>query len=345
MQKGNTKKQYGMRIFWGLFFLLCAVGLLLSKLQPELDIWQGLSLGAIVILVVAAFIVIYSLVHRFFTGVWFPIAIVMIMLEDSLPDDLRSLIPWTVLAAALLLTIACEILFHRDWTKHSKMTYYDGSKAYTSEYSSDTTEEAAGANAANDGNNPHVADANHSTSSNQYNNATDGNIGNSGSQHNTSDNNTFDYANDSDTTRQYSFGENFENEGVQPGQGGPYTKYSSGEGNTAAGNTYLDIAVSFGGIVRYINEKNLEVINLKVTFGGAKVYFDNAELAGDTAVINVDMAFSGVELFVPSNWLLIDKLSHVLSGVDEKHARNIVKTKTVTLKGNMSLSGITVHYI
>ena len=104
---------------------------------------------------------------------------------------------------------------------------------------------------------------------------------------------------------------------------------------------------SFGSTIKYVNSKSFKRALLNCNFGSMKVYFDNAEIIGGEATIAIDGSFCGIELFIPSNWVVIDEIDHVLSGMDEKNPRrgNSSNGPIVRITGNIKFSGIEIIYI
>lgn len=103
--------------------------------------------------------------------------------------------------------------------------------------------------------------------------------------------------------------------------------------------------VSFGSTIKYINTDDFKSAYIKCSFGDSKVYFDNAIIKGDSATINLDVSFGGVEIYVPKNWNIIQQVNSSFAGIDEKKGRNYEPGPSVILRGNISFSGITIIYI
>lgn len=114
--------------------------------------------------------------------------------------------------------------------------------------------------------------------------------------------------------------------------------------NNPDGNE-VDFSVSFGSIIKYVNSEDFKVANLKSSFGSMKVYFDNAKIKGDNATINLDVSFSGVELYFPKEWRIIDKVDSTLGAVEQKNNCKESGEKTVTLSGKVNLGGVEIFYI
>lgn len=110
-------------------------------------------------------------------------------------------------------------------------------------------------------------------------------------------------------------------------------------------NNVVDINVSFGASAKYINTKELEKVNVSCSFGAAEIYFDNAEIKNDSAIINLDISFAGVEIYLPRTWRIENKVDVSLAAVEEKNKSNNVTEKTIILTGRVSLSGVEIIYI
>lgn len=108
---------------------------------------------------------------------------------------------------------------------------------------------------------------------------------------------------------------------------------------------YIYMKSSFGSLLRYVTSDNLRCAELESNFSGVKIYFDNAKVPSGNATLNLDVNFSGVELFVPQNWKIINHLGSSFGGVSEKGKTPSGEAVTLTLEGENSFSGITVYYV
>lgn len=105
------------------------------------------------------------------------------------------------------------------------------------------------------------------------------------------------------------------------------------------------IRVSFGSVIRYVTSEDLQTAYINASFGAAKVYFDNARIPSGNATVNIDSSFSGVELYVPKSWQVINHVSSSFGAVDEKNKHTGELTATLTLEGSNSFGGITIIYV
>jgi predicted membrane protein len=107
----------------------------------------------------------------------------------------------------------------------------------------------------------------------------------------------------------------------------------------------VDFGVNCGSSIKYINSENFKMANLKCHLGAMKVYFDNAKIKGDSATINVDVSLSGVELYIPKEWKIVNKTDVTLGSVELKNNSYTKSEKTVYLNGKVSLGGVEIVYI
>lgn len=102
---------------------------------------------------------------------------------------------------------------------------------------------------------------------------------------------------------------------------------------------------SFGASTKYINSDEFEFAQLECSFGGLKVYFDNAVIKNGNATVQLDVSFGGVELYIPKTWNVINQVETTFGGVDEKNRNQSSGTPVLTLMGDVSFSGVTIIYI
>lgn len=102
---------------------------------------------------------------------------------------------------------------------------------------------------------------------------------------------------------------------------------------------------SFGASIKYINTDNFEHAEFNCSFGNMKVYFDNAIMSKDNAIVRINASFSGIELYIPKTWNIDDKTNVSLGAISEKNRNNQITTNTLTLVGDINFSGVEIIYI
>jgi len=98
------------RWFWGTFFLVSAIVLITSQLgifSYHVGIWTLFLTIALVAIIVT------SLRNLIMSSLVFAIALLAIIYAK--PLGITALVPWTILGAALLLSIGLSILVHPRW--------------------------------------------------------------------------------------------------------------------------------------------------------------------------------------------------------------------------------------
>jgi len=107
------------------------------------------------------------------------------------------------------------------------------------------------------------------------------------------------------------------------------------------------IKVNFGAKSRRLLADSLETVKLSCHFGALEVYFDQAVLSLNGAVINLDCNFGATTLYIPKTWRVIEQLNCSLGGVDmEKRSETPAEdAPQLTLTGNISFGGVEVRFI
>lgn len=103
--------------------------------------------------------------------------------------------------------------------------------------------------------------------------------------------------------------------------------------------------VSMASGIKYINSTDFKSATLHSSFAGSKIYFDSCKVPSGHAVIDVDLSFSGMEIYIPREWNLITNVNCFLGGIDTKGTPSQVGGPTIELVGNTKFSGITIFYV
>lgn len=107
----------------------------------------------------------------------------------------------------------------------------------------------------------------------------------------------------------------------------------------------VNINASFGAVTKYVNTKKLKKINVNLKFGAAKLYLDKAEIDGDNATLDINTSFSGVDVYIPRTWKVVNKTYAKLGAVEENRNTNDEINKTLTITGDVHFSGIKIIYL
>ncbi|MGL5433974.1 MAG: LiaF transmembrane domain-containing protein [Lachnospiraceae bacterium] len=113
------------KLLWGVFFIAAAILIVVNKL----GYFTGINVWSLLFTIVLVPVVVSGAVRRNFFNLFFGIAFLLIVYAK--PLNITALVPWTVLIAALLLSIGFSILVpskykwkdrtyqhHSSWYKH-----------------------------------------------------------------------------------------------------------------------------------------------------------------------------------------------------------------------------------
>ncbi|WP_412989298.1 LiaF transmembrane domain-containing protein [Pediococcus siamensis] len=131
----NTRNKWG-RWFWGLFFLACAGILIASKLgifTYHIGFWT------LIFTLILAAALIKSLVNFSIAGSVFSLAFLAILYAK--PLGITRIVPWTLLGAALLLSIGLSLVLQplkRRMHHYPSVTFENGSRRSRSDHFSQT---------------------------------------------------------------------------------------------------------------------------------------------------------------------------------------------------------------
>ncbi|MDE7029113.1 MAG: hypothetical protein K2P63_03945 [Lachnospiraceae bacterium] len=102
---------------------------------------------------------------------------------------------------------------------------------------------------------------------------------------------------------------------------------------------------SFGATIRYINSDNFRSADLENNFGDMALYFDNAIIQGDAAVVKVENNFGAIRLYIPREWKVQNKLGYCFGRVNEYGKMLGTSSAELILKGGANFGVIEIYYV
>lgn len=118
------------------------------------------------------------------------------------------------------------------------------------------------------------------------------------------------------------------------------------ESSERKNNSYVTFNTTFASSIKYIDSSNFKGGSLHCSFGSMKLYFDNAEIIEGNAYLKIDAAFSGIKLYIPKYWNIMNHMELAFADVVEKtNKQPTLNAPTLILQGNCSFSGIEIYYI
>ncbi len=109
---------------------------------------------------------------------------------------------------------------------------------------------------------------------------------------------------------------------------------------------HVEVGVRCGSVVKYVDCDNFVSGDLSVSFGELVVYFDNALIQNASAVIQAEVSFGAMKLYIPKEWKVENNITNSFAGVDERGKSQWTEGgKILYLKGNVSFGAIEIYYI
>lgn len=116
-------------------------------------------------------------------------------------------------------------------------------------------------------------------------------------------------------------------------------------------NTYqetkgdLNINTMFSGQHKNIDDKNFKGGSISAMFAGIEIDMSNCELSEEGAILNLNVAFGGVEISVPNNWNIKISGTPFLGGFeDDTHQiESIDSSKTLIINYSVMFGGIELN--
>ena len=110
-------------------------------------------------------------------------------------------------------------------------------------------------------------------------------------------------------------------------------------------NTILtDKEVAFGAGTFYKQDQELVEDEFEVGFGNAKIYYDNAEMLGDSATLKIEVGFGNAVIYVPQHWR-VDLKVETFCGAAKADAPVAPTSKTLIIRGDVAFGKLGVVYV
>lgn len=129
-----------------------------------------------------------------------------------------------------------------------------------------------------------------------------------------------------------------------------YKESAYGEGarqatdeKTGVDNTFT-FSTSFNTGVKYVSADDFVKANVNCSFGEVKIYFDDAFIHCEEAVIDLNVKFGSVNLYLPKEWYVENHAVAVFGGIEEKNRSITTGTPKVRLVGDVAFGNVSVVY-
>lgn len=105
-----------------------------------------------------------------------------------------------------------------------------------------------------------------------------------------------------------------------------------------------DKEVAFGSGTFYKQEQELVEDQVEVGFGNAKIYYDNAEILGDTATLKIEVGFGNAVIYVPQHWG-VDLKVETFCGAAKADTPLAPTSKTLIIRGDVAFGKLGIVYV
>ena len=105
-----------------------------------------------------------------------------------------------------------------------------------------------------------------------------------------------------------------------------------------------DKEVAFGAGTFYKQDQELVEDEFEVGLGNAKIYYDNAEMLGDFATLNIEVGFGNAVIYVPQHWR-VDLKVETFCGAAKADAPVAPTSKTLIIRGEVAFGKLGVVYV
>ena len=105
-----------------------------------------------------------------------------------------------------------------------------------------------------------------------------------------------------------------------------------------------DKEVAFGTGTFYKQDRELVEDQVEVGFGNAKIYYDNAEMLGDFATLNIEVGFGNAVIYVPQHWR-VDLKVETFCGVAKADTPPALTSKTLIIRGDVAFGKLGIVYV
>ncbi|MDY4345810.1 hypothetical protein SPD57_03980 [Streptococcus sp. BJSWXB6CM1] len=105
-----------------------------------------------------------------------------------------------------------------------------------------------------------------------------------------------------------------------------------------------DKEVAFGAGTFYKQDQELVEDEFEVGFGNAKIYYDNAEMLGDSATLKIEVGFGNAIIYVPQHWR-VDLKVETFCGAAKADAPLAPTSKTLIIRGDVAFGKLGVVYV
>lgn len=108
-------------------------------------------------------------------------------------------------------------------------------------------------------------------------------------------------------------------------------------------NSNIDVNVSMGHVTRRSNSQEFQGGSVNTFLGACEIDLRGASPAGGEAVMNISAFLGGIEIKIPTDWTVVNRVSPFLAGVEDRTLAPKDESKKLVLRGSAFLAGVEVR--
>jgi predicted membrane protein len=115
---------------------------------------------------------------------------------------------------------------------------------------------------------------------------------------------------------------------------------SSNDRNDSRDTSFSNTAI-LTGIDRRITSPEFQSGDASAFMGGMKLDFRDATMKGNEATLDVSAIMGGVEIRIPRDWTVVNRVTPILGGIDD-HTRSTGSDKRLIIEGTVLMGGLEI---
>lgn len=112
---------------------------------------------------------------------------------------------------------------------------------------------------------------------------------------------------------------------------------------SATGDSTLSAFGFLGGVVRKSTSQAFQAADVTAIMGGCTIDLRDADLGPEPAVVDAFAFWGGIEVLVPPNWVVINKVLPLLGGVEDTTRQAPEPGKEILIRGTVLMGGLEIH--
>ncbi len=122
------------------------------------------------------------------------------------------------------------------------------------------------------------------------------------------------------------------------------SSFNSVEGGFVSGEEVVLNAGVFNGYKKTVSSDDFKKASIYAKFSGAEISFDDAVIQSGSAIVDLDVIFSGVEVYIPKSWIVVNETDCMFGGFEEHRSQYAGEEgPTVIFRGSVRFSGVEIY--